>query len=75
MSLVQRTAALHLEQCPDRPNQPDVLDLKLHFFHQSTADEVTIYVQDLSLGRQLSTVEVKLWQRSTLNLSGLVTYV
>ena len=73
VSLIQRAAAMHLEQSPDRPNQPDVQELKVHFFRPSVAEEVTIHVQDVSLGRQLSTLEVKLWQRSTLNMSGLIT--
>ena len=72
MSLVQRAAAMHFELSPEKPNHTDVLELKIHFSRPTLTDEIIVYVHDVSIGKQISTIEVKACQGGKLQLIGLL---
>ncbi|KAA6408982.1 MAG: hypothetical protein FRX48_07326 [Lasallia pustulata] len=71
VSLVNRAASMHFDLSPNKPDQPDVLDLKIHFIRPTGPEDITIYVQDVSISRQTSLIEIKVYQRGKLNLIGL----
>lgn len=62
---------MHFDLSPNKPDQPDVLDLKIHFIRPTGPEDITIYVQDVSISRQTSLIEIKVYQRGKLNLIGL----
>ena len=69
---MQRAAAMHFASSPNKPELPDVFEMKVHFLRPTLAHEIIIQVEVIFSSKQTSTVEVRLFQDGKITIVGLV---